>query len=504
MKEHSTEDVMTSPTTARERLAALTDAPSAAEFFQISNEQPPAQDQAQSQAKSTNERQGVPTTTDASYTSIGIMDDEDLTESDVEFADGSSDDFFDEDDLFDDCDNDDGDGDDDDGESAQPGSIVESPPPSEFDDGEEESQTGGNGGMKLVENIPYPEVLQPCEVSAEDEARVLPTEEEPDESSSLRSPLVDAIYSPNPISFKQTFTAKLSHPTSDARAPSPSDAAMAKVTTAQLPRMESAVQMQSSFIAQMTSDFPRLSSTESPYARSTWSTWPEFTADLPSECAAPVYGQFNPSFLYQEGPFAYRQPGEPINADGSASRGEEENNAPQEGTFTKPDQPLDSTRISTPPPTHATAPDVEQHVNVLPPVGLRATRLSIYDIVEKNTQDASIQNNPQKLKRKADDLSTSGDALAMDLACSDPLISELGLTPQAAETPQPTKPQTATPPPPTTDPDAAVTTPTPEAVEQPARKRAKTGVAKYAAAVFAGVVAGGVGTMAALLALPPI
>ena len=239
-------------------------------------------------------------------------------------------------------------------------------------------------------------------MSAEDEARVLPTEEEPDESSSLRSPLVDAIYSPNPISFKQAFAAKLSHPTSDARAPSPSDAAMAKVTTAQLPRMESAVPMQSSFIAPMTSDFPRLSSTESPYARSTWPTWPEFTADLPSECAAPVYGQFNPTFLYQEGPFSYRRPGEPINADGLAGRGEEEINAPQEGTFTKPDQLLDSTRILTPPPTYATAPDVEQHVNVLPPVGLRpATRLSIYDIVETNTQDASIPNHPQKLKRKA-------------------------------------------------------------------------------------------------------
>jgi hypothetical protein len=131
-----------------------------------------------------------------------------------------------------------------------------------------------------------------------------------------------------------------------------------------------------------------------------------------------------------------------------------------------------------------------------------ATRLSIYDIVETNTQEASIPNHPQKLKRKADDMSTSGEALAMDLACSNPLISELGLAPQTAETPQPTKPQTATPPPPPTAPDAAVPSPTPEAVEQPARKRAKTGVAKYAAAVFAGAVAGGVGTMAALLALP--
>jgi hypothetical protein len=483
-------------------LAALTDAPSAAGFFQISNEPSVADDPAQSQSRSTNERGDMPTITDASYEPIEIMDDEDLTESDVEFADGSSDGLFD-----------------DDAENAPPELIVESPPPSEYDDGEEEEEEAdeedededeeeeepqaSNRGMELVESTTYPEVQQPGDVTGEDETRVVPTDREPGELLGLRSPLVDAIYSPNPISFKQTFAAKLSNATSDARAPSPSDAAMAKATTAQLPSMESAVQMHSSFIAPMTSDFPRLSNTESPYARSTWSAWPEYTADLPSECAAPVYNQFNPSFLYQEGPFAYRQPGESINADDLVDRGEEETSASQKGTFSKPGEPRDSNTISTHPFTHAVAPDVEQHANVVPPSGLRATRLSIYDIVEKNTQDASIQNKPQTLKRKADDLSIDDDALAMDLASSDPqVISELGLAPQAAENPPPTTPQTAMPP--TTDADAVVGDPTSEAVEQPARKRAKTGVAKYAAAVFAGVVAGGVGTMAALLALPPI
>jgi hypothetical protein len=521
IKEPATEHVVASPPTARERLAALTDAPSAAGFFQISNEQSVPDDPAQGQSRSTNERGDMPTITDASYESIEIMDDEDLTESDVEFADGYSDDLFD-----------------DDAENAQPELIVESPPLSEYDDGEEEGGGGGGGGgeeeedeeeeeeeedeededeeeeeeeaqasnrgMEPVESTTYPEVQQLGDVTGEDETRVVPTDREPGELLGLRSPLVDAIYSPNPIPFKQTFAAKLSNnATSDARAPSPSDAAMAKATTAQLPSMESAVQMHSSFIAPMTSDFPRLSNTESPYARSTWSAWPEYTADLPSECVAPVYNPFNPSFLYQEGPFAYRQPGESINADDLVDRGEEETGASQKGTFSKPGEQRDSNKISTHPFTPAVAPEVEQHANVVPPSGLRATRLSIYDIVEKNTQDASIQNKTQTLKRKADDLSIDDDALAMDLASSDPqVISELGLAPQAAEKPPPTKPQTAMPP--TTDADAVVGNPTSEAVEQPAHKRAKTGVAKYAAAVFAGVVAGGVGTMAALLALPPI
>lgn len=492
IKEHATEHVVASPPTARERLAALTDAPSAAGFFQISNEQSVADDPAQSQSRSTNERGDMPTITDASYESIEIMDDEDLTESDVEFADGSSDDLFD-----------------DDAANAQPELIDESPPPSEYDDGEEEEPQANNRGMEPVESTTYPKAQQPGDVTGEDEPRVVPTDREPGELLGLRSPLVDAIYSPNPISFKPPFAAKLSNAASDARAPSPSDAAMAKATTAQLPSMESAVQMHSSFIAPMTSDFPRLSNTESPYARSTWSAWPEYTADLPSECAAPVYNQFNPSFLYQEGPFAYPQPGESINADDSVDRGEEETSASQKGTFSKPGEQLDSNKISTHPFAHAVAPDVEQHANVVPPSGLRATRLSIYDIVEKNTQDASIQNQTQTLKRKADNLSIDDgddeedDALAMDLGSSDlQVVSELGLAPQAAEKPPPTKAQTAMPP--TTDADAVVENPTSEAVEQPARKRAKTGVAKYAAAVFAGVVAGGVGTMAALLALPPI
>jgi hypothetical protein len=482
IKENSPEDV-SSPAMARERLIALSDAPSAAGFFHSSSEQAPAYHQGPSQPKPAVERETVPSMADSHHAAEDAMDDEDLTESDIEFADGSSDDLFD-----------------DDGESAQQDLIAESLPPSEFDDSDEEPQSS-NRGMKLVDSTTYTQVLRPCGMDAEDHSNVPTTDREPVESSDFRSPLFDAIYSPNPASVKQNLVPKTSNSMNDARAPSPSDAAMAKTTTAQLPHLETPVQVQAPFLVPMTSDFPRLSTTEAPYARSTWSAWPSYPADLPSEYAPPLYPPFNSNFLYQEGPFGYRQPADYMNADDSSDRGEEETSTYQTGTFKKPDQPVNSTRG--PIFTIATAPEVDQDAHVLATAGLRATRLSIDDIVEKNTQEASGQSSGQKLKRKVDDMSTDEDNLATVLAPRDPqVVSELGLAPQAAESAQSATPQTVTPL--TTDAELVAQTPTTEAGEQSAPKRVKTGVAKYAAAVFAGVVAGGVGTMAALLALPPI
>jgi hypothetical protein len=474
IKEDSPEEVVSSPTMARERLAALSDAPSAAGFFHSSNEQAPAYHQAPSQPRPSIEHETVPSMTNSHHAAEDAMDDEDLTESDVEFADGSSDDLFD-----------------DDGESAQQELIAESPPISEFDDSDEEPQAS-NRGMKLVNRNTYTQVLRPCGMDAEDHSDVPATEREPVESSSdFRSPLFDTIYSPNPASAKQNLVPKPSNCMNDARAPSPSDAAMAKTTTGQLPHIETPIQLQSPFLVPMTSDFPRLSTTEAPYARSTWSAWPGYPADVTSEYAPPLYPPFNSNFLYQEGPFGYRQPGDFLNTDDSSDRGEEETSTHQTATFKKPDQPVNSTRVPISP--IATAPDADQGAQVLGTAGLRATRLSIDDIVEKNTQEASSEISGLKLKRKADDMSTDEDNLATDLALGGP---------QAAESNQSAMSQAVTPP--IIDAELVAQAPTTEAVEQPAPKRVKTGVAKYAAAVFAGVVAGGVGTMAALLALPPI
>ena len=93
-------EVAGSNTAATERLAALSDAPSAAGFFHSEGQQPPALSQALSQPNSTLEREVVPTATDSAYTGEDALEDVDLTESDVESADASADGLSD--DLFDD------------------------------------------------------------------------------------------------------------------------------------------------------------------------------------------------------------------------------------------------------------------------------------------------------------------------------------------------------------------------------------------------------------------
>jgi hypothetical protein len=218
-----------------------------------------------------------------------------------------------------------------------------------------------------------------------------------------------------------------------------------------------------------------------------------------------VYPPFNSQFPYQEGPLGYRQPADVINIDGTSERGEEVPTNYEPATLRPPYQPL--TEKGNPYlSTAAAALDAEESARAPATTSLRATRLSIDDIVEKNTKDASTEINGQKLKRKAEEISADENVLATNLALSSgQVVLQLDLAPQSSESTQLATLQTVTPP----SIDAEVNNPTQgtegtEVTEQPARKRAKTGVAKYAAAVFAGVVAGGVGTMAALLALPTI
>jgi hypothetical protein len=192
-----------------------------------------------------------------------------------------------------------------------------------------------------------------------------------------------------------------------------------------------------------------------------------------------------------------------MNPDNSSNRGEEESTTYQPVTFESPDRPLDSAKFSAYPSATAEAPDVTQSPRVLVKTNLRATRLSIDDIVEKNTQETATQSDRQKMKRKVDDISTDEDVLAAALTPNDAQDTpEFGLASQAVESTQPATLLTVTPP--NTETELVLPTEKAEALEPPPRKRAKTGVAMYAAAVFAGVVAGGVGTMAALLAMPPI
>ena len=488
-------EVAGSSTAATERLAALSDAPSAAGFFHSEGQQPPALSQALSQPNSALEREVVPTATDSVYTGEDALEDVDLTESDIESAVESADESADEsvdgfsDDLFDD-----------DAENSQQGLSL---PPSVIDDSDEEPQAS-NPGTKILDNNSYTEGQGTCGVGEEEHARASAAESVPTESSTVHSPVFDSTHWASPSSNQRGLVQKPNNNLNDARAPSPSDAAMAKTSIAQLPPLDTPMPVQSSpsLVVPMTCGFPRHSTTDTPYAPPTWSAWQGYTADLPSEYAPFVYSPFNSQFPYQEGPLAYRQPADVIIIDGASERGEEVPTNYEPATLRPPYQPLNdkgNPYLS----TAATTLDADQSARVPATTSLRATRLSIDDIVEKNTKDASMEIDGQKLKRKAEEISADEDVLATKLApSSDQVVSELDLAPQSSESTQLATLQTVTSP----TIEAEVNNPTQETeeIEQPPRKRAKTGVAKYAAAVFAGVVAGGVGTMAALLALPTI
>jgi hypothetical protein len=481
-------------TTATERLVALSDAPSAAGFFHFEGQQPPVLSQALSQAlsqpNSTLEREVVSIATDSAYAGEDALEDVDLTESDIESADESVDGLSD--DLFDD-----------DAENAQQELSIESPPLSEIDDSDEEPQAS-NPETKLADNNSSTEGQGTCGVGGEEHARASVAQSEPTESSTVRSPVFDTTHWASPPSNQRGLVQKPNNSLNDARAPSPSDAAMAKTSIGQLPPMDTPMPVQSppALVVPMACGFPRHSTTETPYAPPTWSAWQGYTADLPSEYAPFVYSPFNSQFPYQEGPLGYRQPADLINIDSTSERGEEVPTNYEPATLRPPYQPLNdkgSPYLS----TAVTAVDADQSVRVPATTSLRATRLSIDDIVEKNTKDASTEIDGQKLKRKAEDISADEEVSATNPApSSDQVVLEPDLAPQSSESIQLATLQTVTPP----TIDAEVNNPiqSTEVIEQPPRKRAKTGVAKYAAAVFAGVVAGGVGTMAALLTLPTI
>jgi hypothetical protein len=492
-------EVVGNNTAATERLVALSDAPSAAGFFHSEGQQPLVLSQALIQPNSTLEREVVPIATDSVYADEDALEDVDLTESDVESAIESTDESADEsadgfsDDLFDD----------DDAENAQQELSVESPPLSEIDDSDEEPHAS-NPGTKLLDNNSYTEGQGTCGVGEEEHAKVSAAESVPAESSTVRSPVFDSTHWASPSSNQRGFVQKPNNNLNDARAPSPSDAAMAKTSIAQIPPLDTPMPVQSppTLAVPMTCGFPRHSTTETPYAPPTWSAWQGYTADLPSEYAPFVYSPFNSQFPYQEGPLGYRQPADVIIIDSASERGEEVPTNYEPATLRPPYQPLND-KGNPYRSTAATALDADQSARVPTTTSLRATKLSIDDIVEKNTKDASTEIDGQKLKRKAEEISADEDVLATNLALSsDQVVSELDLAPQSSESTQLATLQTVTSP--TTDAEVNNQTERTEVVGQPARKRAKTGVAKYAAAVFAGVVAGGVGTMAALLALPTI
>jgi hypothetical protein len=505
-------EVASGITAATERLVALSDAPSAAGFFHFEGQQPPTLSQTLSQPNADLEREAAPTAKDSVYAGEDALEDVDLTESDVESADESADGFSD--DLFDEG----GEGEDDEeedeneeeeeegdgAENAAQELNVESPPLSEIDDSEAEPQAG-NSGAKLPDSNNHPEGQETREVGGEEHIRVSATQSEP---QTVYPSAFDAKRWASSSSNQRGLVQKPNNNLNDARAPSPSDAAMAKTSIAQLPPMDTPMPAQSppTLVAPMACGFPRQSTIETPYATPTWPAWQGYTADLPSEYAPFVYSPFNSQFPYQEGPLGYRQPADLINIDHAGERDEEVPTNYEAAILRPPYQPPNNRGnppLTTAATATATALDADHSGRVPATTSLRATRVSIDDIVEKNTKDTSMEIDEQKLKRKAEAISADEDVLAIDPApSSDPVVSELDPVPQLSESAQLATLQTVAPP----TIDAEVNTPTPktEVIEQPARKRAKTGVAKYAAAVFAGVVAGGVGTVAALLTLPTI
>ena len=481
-------DVIMMQTTARDREAALSDAPSAAGFFHSEGEQPSLYNQALGQPKPAVDRESRPTKTDSVFVHEDVFYDDDVTESDIESVDGGN---GHSDDLFDD-----------DGESIQEGSHNESPPPSEIDDSDDEP-LASNRGTKL-DHTDYRQELR--EHTMDENQRSSPCLVESHSVASpehrpLLSDFFDSVFDPRNVVQSAGIN------TIDARAPSPSDAAMAKTSMGrEPPRLEDVrpTGPQPTSVVPMTGDFPRLSTTQSPYPRPTCPAWPGTTSNLYSDYGINAYLPINSSrYTYQDGPFGYRNSGNLMYTDDSSDRGEEEVRAPQPITYQPPEQPFSNPWFQSHLSTTAMVPEGDQSAGVPSTTNPRATRLSLDDILEKNTQETSPPSGGQNLKRKADDISTEEDVISQGLALSSAeVITEPGLRCQPTESTQSAVSETIILP--STDAKPVAHAQILEVIEEPARKRAKTGVAKYAAAVFAGVVAGGVGTVAALLALPPI
>ena len=481
-------DVIMFQTTATDREAALSDAPSAAGFFHSEAEQSSVYNKALSQPKPADNRESGPTKTDSVFVHEDVLYDDDVTESDIESVGGGngySDDLFDDDD-----------------ESIQEGTHDESRPPSEIDDSDNEP-LASNRGTKLDRAGQRQELRHramdenerssPCLVESHSVASP--------EHRPLTADFVDFIFDQRNVVQSGIIN------TIDARAPSPSDAAMAKTSMGrEPPRLEEVrpIGPQPTSVVPMTSDFPRLSTTQSPYPRPTCPTWSGTTSNLYSEYGINTYFPINSShYTYQDGPFGYRDSGNLMYTDDSSDRGEEEVRVRQPVTYQPPEQPLSNPWFQSHLSTTAMVLEADQSIGVPSTTKPRATRLSLDDILEKNTQEESAPSGGHNLKRKADDISREEDVISQGLALGNAeAITEPGLGSQSTVSTQSAASETNIPP--STDAEPVAHAQIQEVIEEPARKRAKSGVAKYAAAVFAGVVAGGVGTVAALLALPAI
>ena len=481
-------------TSARDRQAALSDAPSAARFFHSEGEQSSVQSQTVGRPKPPSEHEPGPTKTVIVYASENDLYDGDVTESDIQSVgseDGHSDDLFD-----------------DDVESIQQGSRAESPVPSDVDDSDDEP-LASNRGTKLG-RANHLQELEHWIMDKDEPSCPPPPERQSDMSPEYHHSTSGVVYSSDSI-FDQRdilqrdiFQNALTN-TNDARAPSPSDAAMAKRPITPLPHQDdsrSPVRALPPFVVPMTSDFSRPDTLPSQCTRPAWSAWPGYPVDMVEYGGRSYSPIFSTRCNYQDGPFGYQPSGNPTNVDDSSDRSEEDISTFQAPVpFKFPEQPVCTPWLPVPPSTTTTALEEGQNVRSSATTSSRATKLSIDDIVEKKSQEASVQDGGQNLKRKADDISTCEYCVEQDLALGDAeVVPELGI--QVTVPDQSVTSETVAPP--STAAEIIAQSQIIEAMGQPARKRAKTHVGKYAAAVFAGMVAGGVGTMAALLALPPI
>lgn len=439
--------------------------------------------------------------------------DDDLTESEV----GSVDEFSD-DDLFDG-----------DYENDFLDHRAESLSESHFDESDEDLDCGNRGKKLLAE---YESEIQTKDGTAACELDNFGSLSQP--LSKSEYPMLDKEFAElrNIGGFAPTHTAEMmpqsrqavsslihtaapraSADSADIRAPSPSDAALVKAPAAStaIVRPEDL----RSTVVQMTSDF--YLPTYSPS-----SAWPENTS---SSTPYPSVSYRTTHLGYGEGPFNHEIVDGASTAVGSNSlkaardltEYDNQNYAPcDRNLFSKgkhieraiPELSRTSTRLSIddildkdPPNVDSQAVSNEQlsHVNESLPI----LKQRIEEYVNNPEPVALVQNIKQdaegiSMKRKADEISTdhqTADSLARFSACSQAVTDAHGVTKLQRGVCQSSQTVPAVI-------EKAVHVQGAKDLDQPPHKRAKTGIAGYAAAVLAGAVVGGIGTVAALVALP--
>ena len=413
--------------------------------------------------------------------------DEDVTESEV----GSSDDGS-RDPLVDDS------------EDVSDGFEQSNPQDSLYEDSDEDL-LDGNRGNKLpggTTNLKPVYTDNSCPASRSNEHVVLPRETASGDGLGVSEFLPKIHRLPRtPVYQPQCVF----NETTGARAPSPSDAAMAKASenisfmtgggsagAAQPP-----VAFTPPSIVQMTSDFQAPRNSTWPYSSSWYGD---------NSCQYPeYYPAYDPCHLsYQPaGPFQresiFGGQGGTVNSPFSA---------PSFANIDPPSVPETSYRNS-----GRLHPARLQHQS--PPESLTTftTKVSINDIVDKAAQDQHHPLVVQNLKRKADNISGGEERTNEDES------EGLGKTDSASypdaqlqdhfQEFQPAEFQSTTITNPPAEPPAREVQITQEIEQRPAKRMKTTKsigrgrTAKYAAAVLAGAVIGGVGTIAALVALPP-